>query len=53
VTLASGQSLRVQTHPQQRFAVGDTVMVEVDAGQCTAFRRDPAPVAANSQELQR
>jgi iron(III) transport system ATP-binding protein len=53
VTLASGQSLRVQTHPQQRFAVGDTVMVEVDAGQCTAFRREPMPAAANSQELQR
>jgi iron(III) transport system ATP-binding protein len=37
VSLANGQPLRVQTHPQQRFAVGDTVMVEVDAGQAMCF----------------
>jgi ABC-type Fe3+/spermidine/putrescine transport system ATPase subunit len=53
VTLESGQSLRVQTHPQQRFAVGDTVMVDVDAGRCSVFRRDPVPAAANSQEPKR
>jgi iron(III) transport system ATP-binding protein len=38
ITLEAGQSLRVQTHPQQRFAIGDTVVVEVDAGQCSVFR---------------
>ena len=38
-TLASGQVLRVQTHPLQQFAVGDAVAVEVDAGQCSVFRR--------------
>jgi iron(III) transport system ATP-binding protein len=37
VTLAAGQSLRVQTHPRQRFAVGDAVAVEVDAGQAVCF----------------
>ncbi len=29
-TLASGQVLRVQTHPLQQFAVGDAVAVEID-----------------------
>jgi len=37
-TLPSGQVLRVQTHPLQQFAVGDTVSVEVDAAQCSVFR---------------
>src|SRR5215217_7984030 len=37
-TLASGQMLRVQTHPLQQFAVGDTVAVEIDAAQCSVFR---------------
>jgi iron(III) transport system ATP-binding protein len=37
VTLAAGPSLRVQTHPQQRFAVGAAVAVEVDAGQAVCF----------------
>jgi iron(III) transport system ATP-binding protein len=41
-TLESGHVLRVQTHPLQRFAVGDTVAVEVDASQCSVFRRAPA-----------
>jgi ABC-type Fe3+/spermidine/putrescine transport system ATPase subunit len=36
-TLASGQVLRVQTHPLQHFAVGDAVAVEVDAAQCSVF----------------
>jgi iron(III) transport system ATP-binding protein len=40
-TLASGPVLRVQTHPLQRFAVGDAVAIEVDAAQCSVFRRDP------------
>jgi iron(III) transport system ATP-binding protein len=48
VKLPSGQTLRVQTHPQQLLAVGDTVAVEVDARQCSVFRRGvgdgvPAP----------
>jgi iron(III) transport system ATP-binding protein len=38
-TLASGQALRVQTHPMQHFAVGDTVAVEIDAAQCSVFRK--------------
>jgi iron(III) transport system ATP-binding protein len=37
--LPSGQSLRVQTHPLQRFAVGDRVAVEIDATQCSVFPR--------------
>ena len=37
-TLDSGQTLRVQTHPRQVFAVGDPVAVEVDASQCSVFR---------------
>ncbi|MGE3156762.1 MAG: TOBE domain-containing protein, partial [Xanthobacteraceae bacterium] len=37
--LPSGQVLRVQTHPLQRFAVGDRVAVEIDATQCSVFRR--------------
>jgi len=36
--LDSGLVLRVQTHPLQCFAVGDSVAVEVDATQCTVFR---------------
>jgi iron(III) transport system ATP-binding protein len=39
VSLPSGQTLRVQTHPLQLFAVGDTVAVEVDAKQCSVFRQ--------------
>jgi iron(III) transport system ATP-binding protein len=40
--LESGQVLRVQTHPLQQFAVGDNVAVEVDATQCSVFRRSPS-----------
>jgi iron(III) transport system ATP-binding protein len=39
-TLPGGQVLRVQTHPLERFAVGDEVAVEVDATQCSVFRRE-------------
>jgi iron(III) transport system ATP-binding protein len=39
-TLPGGQVLRVQTHPLQRFAVGEEVAVEVDAAQCSVFRRE-------------
>jgi len=38
-TLASGQVLRVQAHPLEQFAVGDAVAVDVDATQCSIFRR--------------
>jgi iron(III) transport system ATP-binding protein len=37
--LPSGQVLRVQTHPLQRFTVGDRVAVEIDAAQCSVFPR--------------
>jgi iron(III) transport system ATP-binding protein len=37
-TLGSGQVLRVQTHPRQQFAIGDTVAVEIDAARCSVFR---------------
>ena len=40
-TLASGQVLRVQTHPLQRFSIGDAVAIEVDASQCSVFQRAP------------
>jgi iron(III) transport system ATP-binding protein len=38
--LPSGQVLRVQTHPRQHFDVGDAVAIEIDAAQCSVFRRD-------------
>jgi iron(III) transport system ATP-binding protein len=34
------QVLRVQTHPMQRLNVGEDVAIEIDAAQCSAFRRD-------------
>jgi iron(III) transport system ATP-binding protein len=41
VTLDSGITLRVQTHPRQQFAVGDPVAIEVDARQCSIFPHRP------------
>ena len=38
VSLDSGPTLRVQTHPGQVFAVGDKVAIEIDASQCSVFR---------------
>jgi iron(III) transport system ATP-binding protein len=38
--LRSGQVLRVQTHPSQRFNPGDEVTIEIDATQCSVFRRE-------------
>jgi iron(III) transport system ATP-binding protein len=38
-TLGSGQVLRVQTHPLQQFKIGEQVAIEVDATQCSVFRR--------------
>ena len=35
----SGQVLRVQTHPLQQFKIGEEVAIEVDATQCSVFRR--------------
>jgi iron(III) transport system ATP-binding protein len=37
VSLDSGPTLRVQTHPGQVLAVGDKVAVEIDATQCSVF----------------
>ena len=37
VTLASGQALRVQTHPSQHFATGAAVAVGIDASECSVF----------------
>jgi iron(III) transport system ATP-binding protein len=45
VTLRSGPVLRVQTHPLQRFAIGDQVAITVDATQCSIFRRDDVAAA--------
>ena len=42
-TLASGQTLRVQTHPQQVFAIGEPVTIEIDAAHCSVFR-NPATI---------
>jgi ABC-type Fe3+/spermidine/putrescine transport system ATPase subunit len=39
VTLSSGPTLRVQTHPLQQFKVGEPVAVAIDATQCSAFAR--------------
>lgn len=36
--LDSGQTLRVQTHPQQIFAMDEPVAVEIDATHCSVFR---------------
>jgi iron(III) transport system ATP-binding protein len=45
-TLRSGPVLRVQTHPLQYFKVGDEVAVEIDATQCSVFRRGSADAGA-------
>jgi iron(III) transport system ATP-binding protein len=37
VALENDTVLRVQAHPTETFAVGDTVAVDIDAGQCTVF----------------
>ncbi|MCC6777684.1 MAG: ABC transporter ATP-binding protein [Hyphomicrobiales bacterium] len=48
VTLPSAQMLRVQTHPLQRFRIGETVAIEIDAAQCSAFARDGAEPARST-----
>jgi iron(III) transport system ATP-binding protein len=45
--LPSGPVLRVQTHPLQHFDVGDTVAIEIDATQCSVFRRERGDAAAS------
>jgi iron(III) transport system ATP-binding protein len=40
--LPSGQVLRVQTHPLERFEVGSDVAIEIDAKSCSVFRRTRA-----------
>jgi ABC-type Fe3+/spermidine/putrescine transport system ATPase subunit len=52
VALPSGPMLRVQTHPRQRFAIGDTVAVEIDAAQCSVFRRDSGQSSAGKSGVQ-
>jgi iron(III) transport system ATP-binding protein len=41
-TLDSGQTLRVQTHPLQVFAVDEPVAIEIDASLCSVFRASAA-----------
>jgi iron(III) transport system ATP-binding protein len=52
VALPSGPTLRVQTHPRQRFAIGDAVAVEIDAAQCSVFRRDGGQSSAGKSGVQ-
>ena len=44
-TLDSGQTLRVQTHPQQVFELNEPVTIEIDAAHCSVFRGS-APTSA-------
>jgi iron(III) transport system ATP-binding protein len=37
VALEDGSVLRVQAHPRESFAAGDTVALAIDAGQCSVF----------------
>jgi iron(III) transport system ATP-binding protein len=39
VTLTSGEELRAQTHPSERYAAGQPVRIAIDAGQCNLFPR--------------
>jgi hypothetical protein len=41
----SGPALRRQTHPLQRFKVVETVAVEIDAAQCSAFPRSRGEIS--------
>jgi iron(III) transport system ATP-binding protein len=41
LTLPSGGELRVQTHPSEQYATGQTVRIAIDAGQCNLFPRAP------------
>ena len=41
-TLDSGQTLRVQTHPLQVFAVDEPVAIEIDTSLCSVFRASAA-----------
>ncbi len=47
VTLSSGRTLRVQTHPLQQFKIGDDVAIEVDARSCSVFRHEPGDAIAS------
>jgi hypothetical protein len=44
VTLEDGAVLRVQTHPNEQFAVGDKVAVRIDTSRCTVFEAPAAGV---------
>ncbi|HET9903643.1 MAG TPA: ABC transporter ATP-binding protein [Xanthobacteraceae bacterium] len=39
-TLPTGEVLRVQTHPLQQFAPGESVAIDIDAAQCSVFRQE-------------
>jgi len=41
VTLASGETVRAQTAPKLKFAVGDTVALSFDAANISVFPRNP------------
>src|SRR5215470_17134086 len=45
--LPSGQVLRVQTHPLERFEVGSDVALEIDAKSCSVFRRTGSEPASS------
>jgi iron(III) transport system ATP-binding protein len=45
VKLASGDLLRVQTHPRQQFKIGETVSVALDAAHISVFARSVDAVA--------
>jgi ABC-type Fe3+/spermidine/putrescine transport system ATPase subunit len=45
--LPSGQVLRVQTHPLERFEVGSDVALEIDATSCSVFRRNGGETASS------
>jgi hypothetical protein len=53
-TLESGLVVKVQTHPMQRFAVGDVVSIEVDVSRCCVFRREQSvdPDAGGGASIQ-
>ena len=40
VSLNSGPTLRVQTHPAQVFSIGEQVAIKIDETQCSVFRKN-------------
>src|SRR5262245_40903635 len=52
VALGDGTVLRVQAHPQEAFAVGDTVAFAIDTGQCTVFEASAAAAGGSHTKEQ-